>query len=308
MIRYLILALALVGCGVLPHKRVEKQASLLQELADNYSALQPAGWTDTDECDALLFNSLRGTAGVPLAVEQAEDPEHPGRWYRRPISLPECYASGASTSTISRDMLIGLYWYAWNSGNSRIVADLWNYGASRDWFMGDGQLSGAGTVLNSNMIALLGRLCVRLDAGCSGNYESWSKVPLTYELPPTGFQRHLEALQILLLGEMDGQLPGYLVDRLRLHSEEQPNNPLFALGMVLYDKWNPGEIDARLNDWPTDHLPTSANWCSNWRVEAEGPGPLEPSGSRGWNPCPENNSVHSGGEILFLSRVLGGKD
>lgn len=307
MYRFLIFLLV-SGCSILPHKRVEKKASYLEELADTYAGLQATGWTDTDQCDALLFNSLRGAAGVPLPIWEAEDKSTPGRWYRRPTYLPECYASGGANSTISRDMLLGLFWYAWSTGDRGIVGSLWEYGSSRNWFMGDGDSGGLGTVLNSNMISLLARLCTHLGAECSGNPGEWAKVPLTFSGVPEGYVRHLEVLQILLLGELEGQIPGYLADRLALHATEQPENPLFAAAMVLYQVWDPAEVDRRLSSWPGDHLPTSADWCSSWRVESEGPGPIEESGSRGWNPCPEQTQVHSGGEILFLRRVLSGKE
>lgn len=309
--RILILTcLLLVSCGVLPHRREDKQLSRLDEMAAVYRGLQTPGWVNTDECDALLFNSLRAAAGISIPIAQAQDSDIPGRWYRRPVSLPECYSTGGSLSTISRDMLLGLYWYLWTERDATNVANLWNYGASRNWVMGDDGAAGFHTILNPNMIALLGRLCVNLSAPCQGNYVSWSQVPLTFFYGISeGFTRHLTVLQILLLGEMEGQLPGYLVDELRLHAVEQPRNPLYAAAVLLYDRsWSSTEVDRRLESWPVDRLPTSADWCSSWRVEAEGPGPITPDGSRGWNPCPENDQVHSGGEILFIQRILRGRD
>lgn len=291
----------LTGCSVLPHRKEETVIPLVEELAGTYRSLQAPGWTDTAECDALLFNSLRAASGIPVNPGEAQDPAVPGRWYRRPVSLPECYASGESVSTISRDMLLGVYWWAWSTDNTQVVRDLWEYASSRSWFTGDGQNGGATTLLNSNMVSLLARLCVDLDAGCSGNVGQWAKTPLTFTGIPEGYVRHLEVLQILLLGEIDGQIPGYLADRLRLHAEQQPDNPLFSSSMVLYNRWNTGEVDADLSEWPTDRLPNSSDWCSSWRTEAEG-------GSRGWGPCPGDTEVHSGGEIIFLSRILHGKN
>lgn len=296
----------LIGCNLVPHPRKEKTVSYLEQLSDTYRSLQTAEWTDTDACDALMFNSLRATAGISINISEAADSDHPGRWYRRPTSLPECYSTGESRSTISRDMLLGLYWYLWQTQNAQSVADLWAYGSSRSWFMGDGLDGGADTVLNPNMISLLARLCTKLNASCNGT-AAWKDIPLTYTGDAEGYTRHLEVLQILLLGEMDGSIPGYLADRLAKHANEQTQNPLFAAAMVIYNGWNEVEVDNRLQSWPSDRLPNSSDWCSRWRVESEGPGSILPDGSSGWNPCADN-LTHSGGEILFIKRVVSGKN
>lgn len=304
-----LLTLGLTGCALIPHARQEKIIPLVETLADTYASLQPPGWTDTAECDALEFNSLRAASGVAVNPGEAEDPGTPGRWYRRPVGIPECYATGASFSTISRDMLLGVYWWAWSTGNTQVIHDLWEYGATHNWVMGSGRLQGADTLLNPNMIALLGRLCVKTGADCSGNPQQWAEVPLVYTGGSTGFTRHLETLQILLLGEMDGKLPEYLVEVVRGHALQQPDNPLFAVGLVLYDRLDPTEVDRRLQSWPSDRLPTNEDWCSSWRTESEAPGPVEPNGSRGWNACPGGETVvHSGGEVLFLRRLLHGRE
>lgn len=317
MFKQLLLAFVTTACTGGLHQRTQPEAapgdaSLYEALADTYAVLQPsvsdeAGWVDTDRCDAILWASLRASSGVSVNVDVAQDATRRGRWYRRPVSKPECYATGASTSTISRDMLLGVMWWAWTARRADVVRDLWSYGERRGWAMGDGRLFGADTILNSNLIGLLGRLCVALDANCGGASASAAQIPLTWDGSAAGYTRHLETLQILLLGEVDGELPTHAVERLRTHADEQSWNPLFAAALVLYDEWSPIEVDRRLADYPRDRLPTSADWCSAWRTETEGPGPIAIDGQAGWHPCPNNGRTHSGGDVLFIRRVLRGR-
>lgn len=297
----------LAACKRLEHRRdqpAEDAAPTLAERVEIYRALQPTvsdqrGWTDTDRCDALLWASLRAASGVTVDVTAAQDPEDPGRWFRRPVDLPECFATGESKSTISRDMLLGVLWWAWTARRSDVVGDLWDFAREREGVMGDGEFGGLETLLNVNMFGLLGRLCVKTEA-CDATASVSAAIPLTYQSPnPTGFERHLEVLQITLGGELDGAISTQAVERLRRHASEQPLNPLFAAALVLYDGWSPGEVEVRLDPWPPDRLPTTADWCSDWRTEVE-------EGSSGSQPCPNEGRTHSGGELLFLGRLLRG--
>lgn len=305
----LLLALLLAACTGKVHPRtvpedIAEAPHTFDALADTYAAMQGAvsdqrGWVELDRCDALLWASLRAAAGVAVDVDDAQDPDRPGRWLRRPLDRPECYAAGESASTISRDMLLGVFWWAWTARRGDVVEDLWAYGSVRDWFMGDGRLFGTDTWLNGNMVVLLARLCVRLNAVCSDAADGLALIPLRWDEDDVrGYQRHLEVLQILLSGELDSSISDAALQRLRKHDAEQPRNPLFAAARALYDGLPLAEVDARLGAWPSDRLPQSSDWCSSWRTEVE-------DGSSGALPCGDGRT-HSGGEVLFIRRVLWG--
>lgn len=283
----------------------------LAALAETYQSLQPEvedshGWSDTDRCDALLWASLRAAAGVD-GVDVGSAETSGGRWLRRPADLPECFASGQSDSTVSRDMLLGVLWWAWTAGDAGVVSRLWAYGLPRGWSMGSG--SPGAVILSPNMLGLFARACVALHASCPGAALVATITPQVYTDSPQGYDRHLEVLQILLRGEMDGSLPAPLVTRLRKQLDEQPDNPLFLVAVAIWGGGTLDDLPARLLQWPQDRLPTAADWCSDWRVEAE-------SGSSGSLPCQDTAAdgspigvprKHSGGEILFLRRLLRGR-
>lgn len=308
LITALLTALLILSCSRHPHNSGTHSVTL-SELAATYAALQHTvsderGWTNTDGCDALLFNSLRAASGVPVDVGAAEDPNRGGKWYRRPADLPECFASGESRSSISRDMLLGLTWWIWTHDRVEELERLWKFGQARNWVMGDGRLGGVDTVLNVNLLSLLARTCHKLGASCPGAHV-WRHAPLTYHGGAEGYERHLEVLQILLLAELDGSIPSYLLDRLQRHRAEQPTNPLFAAAVSLFAP--PSAVDGPmptlenlLERYPSDRLPTTDDWCSPWPVERD-------AGDSSLEPCPERGRIHSGGEVLFIRRILIGK-
>lgn len=310
----ILLAAALCACA---HQKTHREDTpvppTVDALADVYESLSearwPDGWAETDHCDALLWASLRAASGVPALVEDAE--ASPGEWRRRPTSLPECYASGGSTSTISRDMLVGVMWWAWTARRADIVREMWEYAVEHGGRMGSGRLAGADTLLNPNMWTLLAKLCVRMDADCGGaSVGVLSHATTEYTNPqPSGFERHLELLQILLLGEVDGGLPPGLVSRLARHRSEQPGNPLAVAAAAVYGMATPADVDATLSPavWPSGALPTSADRCATWATEQEFPGPVLPAGAQSLQPCPEDGRTHTGGEILFIRRILRGR-
>jgi len=303
------LALALAACGPRHAPRGPDRPSMppaLSALADRYDALQPSvqdarGWSDTDRCDALLWASLRAASGVPgvdVGAAEASD----GRWLRRPADMPECYAAGESASTVSRDMLLGVLWWAWTARDAGAVSRLWAYGLSHGWSMGSGD-PGA-TTLNPNLIGLLARVCLALGASCPGAGIA-AAIPALYVDPaPRGYVRHLEVLQILLRGEIAGGITAHEAARLKKHLDEQPGNPLFLAAQALWGGEDAGNMAQLLHAWPSDRLPDASDWCSSWRTETE-------DGSSGSLPCGDTGPgggprAHSGGEILFLRRVLVG--
>lgn len=302
----LLASSALVACGrgggaaesrqrhVTP-ARLAALAALAQENQDIVAG--PAGFVDSAHCDSLQHSGLMAAAGAAIDMRAAEI--EPGRWLRRPASLPECWASGESRSTISRDQLLGVLWWAWTVKDAQAVRDLWNYGEPRTWVMGEGRFRGADTVLSYNDIVLLAHLCARMDAGCGANYRKWALFSPILSGTPRGFERHLDILRIMLFWEVDGHPPFRGVERLRQHALEQLWNPLPVAALASQGLADGVQVDSRLEalGYPMDRLPDSRDWCSHWIVETE-------DGSK---PCPDEGHLHSAGELLFMARLFSGR-
>lgn len=301
--KFIPLLLCLLACAPAEQKSPQSPEipAGLAARAAVYSALLPevsgpAGFIDSSHCDSLQHSALIAAAGAQVDVTAAE--LAPGRWLRRPASLPECWAAGESRSTITRDQLLGVFWYAWTTKDARIVHDLWAYGEANKWRMGEGRFAGVDTFLIYNDILILARLCDALKADCGANHRTWNFFSPIWSGAPVGFERQLDVLRIMLLWEIEGRPSFGAVERLLMHAAEAPWNPLFVAALAARGLADPAQVDQRLEaaGYPTERLPTSDDWCSEWLVETEG----------GSKPCPNEGNTHSGGEILFMFRLFGG--
>ena len=276
----LTLLLTLVNCRTYTphHKKVYYTAQ------QRYMALLPTvqdstGFVDTDHCDSLLHTALisviKGTNIDLTAAEIA-----PGKWLRRPADYPECFRSGESRSTISRDMILGVIWSATVNKDLAMLERLWAYGADNAWIMG---MPFYHTILNPNMVSLLARAIEKLGGP---NYIE-NKIPLTFG-DCAGYVCHLTALQIALYGYIEGDLSSGHIDILKELVDKSPNNILMQ---ALYHKYTDGDYSAvghLLSKYPKDRLPTNLDWCDEWPVQR-----TEIS-----TPC-DTPKQHSGGELLF---------
>lgn len=300
----LIITLLFTGCGR-PGDKPETHLSVREQLEQRrseYLTLLPdvqgeAGFVDADHCDSVLFSGLMASSGIDsIDVEAAEDDAKPGRWYRRPVTEPECYSIGASRSTISRDMLLGVMWWAWAEKRLDVLERMWSYGEARDWFMGDDSAGGFHTQLGP-LIPLLAREILALGGE---DHWAWRRIPLASESDEgkTDFEAHLQVLQIMLNAEVSYGVTEKGLARLREQAERQPGNPLFQYAL---HAWTDGQLDVAANlllneqYWPTGRLPTSADRCSNWVLERD-------SGAD-WEPC-DAGRTHSGGDLLFTSWLI----
>lgn len=301
----LIIVILTAACSQAPDDRgptglaVPPLLSTLADLARDSqdSVADDAGFVDTAHCDSLQHSGLIAAAGVPVDMRAAE--LEPGRWLRRPTSHPECWAAGESRSTISRDQLLGVLWWAWTIKDAQAVRDLWNYGEANTWRMGEGRYNGLDTVLSYNDVILLARLCMRLEADCGSNSRKFQFFSPLFMGTPVGFERHLEILRIMLFWEIDGHAPYNGMERLNQHALEQLWNPLPVAALAARGLADPDQVDQRIKalGYPDDRLPASQDWCSHWVVETED----------GSDPCPNEAHTHSAGEILFMWRLFNPK-
>jgi len=224
-----------------------KQATYLSLLP---SAQGPGGFIESQACDSLLFTSLLASVNVPgIQVQAAE--VSPGQWLRRPASMPECFSNGLSRSTISRDQLLGVLWWAWRTNQTQVAKDLWTYGESRDWFMGKDSAAGTHTLFTP-LVPLLARIRYKQ----TGFDHPARFLPLASEFDQNkiGFEAHLQVLQLVLDSKIKGNISASGSYRLEEQAARQPNNPLFQWAVGNYEQ----AADSLLNEswWPSDGLPS----------------------------------------------------
>ena len=91
-------------------------------------------WIFTDECDSLLFSCLDAVArNEEFPIEDAffvEPGENEATWHRRPKTCGSC------SSTISRDMFMGLLVYCLHFARLDLLDAFWNFGWKHWWKMG----------------------------------------------------------------------------------------------------------------------------------------------------------------------------
>lgn len=251
------------------------------------------GFIDYKHCDSLLHTGLLGVhKKIKVNITAAE--LSPGQWLRRPINYDECYKSGESRSTISRDMLLGLIWYSVYNDRLDILENLWDYGVNHFWIMGEDDTGGFHTIMNSKMISLLARSIKYL----GGNYSKfWVNTPIKFSDNCGGYVCHLTALQIGLLAKINGGVSESEFKVLKQLKNRNPNNILYQ---TLYHKYLDGDYTKVYNlidsKYPPNRLPNNLDWGDDWPVQRDDDDP-------GLRPSRETRQ-HSGGELLFVLALI----
>ena len=301
LMRLLILALMLVGCGTPGHNSGWLPSAELEQRHTTYFSLLPtvrdaSGFVDTDRCDSLLFSALTAVgAGDRIELEAAE--VEPGKWLRRPVQYPECFSSGGSQSEISQDMLLGVLWYAWRTEDLGMLERLYAYGEQNNWVMGEGLVSR--TVMRPPLRATLAQMIWRLGGQHRPIISSVGDPWITTGID--GYQAHLQVLHILLRQEAYGRLSLAARRALESHYGREPRNPLFAAAAATIGLIRPGDAERVLLQSPhhfPDRLATSSDRCEEWTTQRDYSGSYE--------PCPEQGRTHSPGDWLFAYRILRG--
>lgn len=281
------------------------------------------GFVYSDHCDSLLFSGLVGC--VPetgVSVTAAQDAS--GQWFRRPLSLPACYDCSqpwsfwsrikeiATTltfdafnqgywktqaqqiferggSSISRDMFVGLLWYAFYNKRLDISEAVISY-ALKNWcIMGSG--TPTRTFMTPGLLSTWAWVSYRL----GGPSRPWLRyIPQSESASVTGFQAHLSVLHILLRNKLTGK-DGYR-DLLNGHYARQPQNPLFAFAAKEYLMAAQLLMNSKL--WPEDRLPNNHDRSSDWLLQRDY--------GADWQPDNDYSMemTFCGGDFLFVAWLL----
>lgn len=296
-IKLLLILLFFIACGtsnpidsnLVDQAKLDKLNTKL-ELYKNLEQYQTDtdGFVQHDECDSLLFSGLIGIATDVNLLSARDDS---GKWHRRSLQHPECYKGIGST--ISRDQLMGVMWWSWRNKRLDVVKDLFSYGESHDWIMGDGDPSR--TYFTPNMQSTLAELMRHLGGKDRPLYRN---IPKIYS-KNIGFLAHLDMLHILLRSELVGNITDSERNIVTYNYQRVPDNALYSF---IYHKFKDGNqtetVDALLNEqiFPNDRLPTSKDRCEPWIYQRD-------LGSS-WEPC-DDNKTHSGGDFIFVATLLG---
>lgn len=205
LIKVILLTALLTGCGLFQKVDSndfvpsERKAELLAAKEGYLKELTQFDWIGRD-CDGLLWNSLACASGHKVDIFKAE--YEPGRWHRRPP--PACFdgKDQGAKSTISQDMLTGLFWCLWELKDARAVERLIAYGKKNAWVMGEPYPEMfARVVLSTNGRNILEDLNDEL----GGKSENLTDVPPIYLPAPKDFEKHLQSLTIALIEDMEGE-------------------------------------------------------------------------------------------------------
>lgn len=275
------------ACGSADHAS-QSTSTPIQELESQvaaYKALSSSGWTD-ESCDGLLFSALTAVGrDEPIDIEAAQGA--PGQWFRNPGH--GCYPVNAA-SDVSRDMILGLMVYSVHFQRLDLLQDLWSYGQTHRWVMGRGDDRAIMTP------ASIGRLA-RAIAYLGGKRHAEAAIQ---DIPSTiaSYQGHLALLGIYLDGHMAGGITSIQLSALRTLTQEMPGN---ALAQALLHRYTDGDqslaTQLLLSIWPTDRLPTSADWCEPWRLQRA-------DDDTSLRPCPASAVTHSGGDFLLVASIV----
>jgi len=264
-----------------------QKALLYRQLAPGYQ--YEAGFV-TDDCDALLFSALGAVGGLQVDLTAARNED--GEWFRTPQK--DCYPN-KSSSSISRDMLLGVMIAAWASRDLDMAERLYKYGADHLWIMGSGFPSR--TFFNPEITATLAQLSYKLggpDRAIRNFPVSWSATGIS------DFEAHLQVLHIILRRAIYDKIEPSAQEVLNAQATRQPENALFQWAALNTPKAVELLKDTRY--WPSDRLPNSGDRCEQWLFQRD-------SGSSDWLPCegetPDTPSkIYTGADFLFVERLI----
>lgn len=261
----------------------QKYLELLPTVQDKY------GFIEHTHCDSLIFTGLLGcTPEVNNIDIWAAYNSKEGMWHRRCIEKP-CYPEH-SGSTISRDQLLGLAWYAWHNRRLDISENIINRAMNHFGVMGKGDLS------RINIMPPLFATFCWISYALGGPARLWAMwIPADFGVLAKGYQAHLQVLHILLRRDIQNFVYPQEKQILKKQAERQPNNPLFRLAVG--DYLHAEAILENEDYWPSNRLPTGADRKEPWLPQRDYGADWLPS-------IKDKDIVHSGGDFLFCLWLL----
>jgi hypothetical protein len=297
-----------------------------------------------DKCDSLLYTSLWSASCLPeLSIQDWEDPDSPGKWHRNPQR--DCFLDGkpnGAASSISRDMMLGLWHKLVKNKDLANVKDLIEYGKKNNWVMGeakDNETLVSRAMLSPQLISLLYDIESKLSGAnltgekdkqvelasahatylVTGSYLTTSALTETQTnllqdflpiqesddaLPiNTGFRAHLDILRIHLSGLVRGGITDGELETIKAQIKRQPRNALFAAVGAKYGVAKATTVHALL----FDESIYPADRLPTTKDRCIGYINARNQESDDWKPCPnEGIKEHDGTDLVFAASIIDG--
>ncbi len=267
----------------------ELYASLYQKSLDRYSFV--------DGCDGLLFTSLLVASGLNHNLSLAESSQQPGRWYRS--ADHNCYPSGKSRSSISRDMLLGLSLALWQTSDGPAVSRVLDFSLKNKGVLGDAidgqELAGAAT-MSPSLLSLYSEMDFRLNGINSQNRGYFPELGKTF----LGFEANLLALRLILKSSLYGGLLKTDFNLIAGLVKAQPRNALFQ---VIFHAMGDGNGDAvadiLLDEtlFPAKTLPDTSLRCEPYLWQRD-------QFSSDWRACPAQSETFPAVDFFWAYALL----
>lgn len=259
------------------------------------SALDNAGFVEG--CDGLLFTSLLVASGFAQNIQKAESATEPGRWYRS--ADHNCFPSGQSASSISRDMLLGLSLALWQTNDGLAVDRLLTFHVKNKGVLGDAidgkELAGAAT-MSPGLLSVISEMDYRINGRTSDNRGYFPELGKTF----AGFEAHLMGLRLIQKTALYGGLIETDFALIASHLKTQPQNALFqALQHGFTDGDGNAAADILLNEqlFPPDALPGSSQRCEMYLWQRD-------QNSADWKPCASENKRFPPVDFFWVYALL----
>lgn len=198
------------------------------------------GWLARGDCDGMIWTgqyAATGAAGVNILAAEYDGS---GRFSRRPF--PACWdetnGDQGSKTTWSRDMFLGgLLPYAYYRGDREALERHAAYGRGHNWQMGE-PLADGRVVYTPSLIGILYKAIEAMGGEPNVN-SAW---PTVYPSGLVDYEAHLQAMAILLHGEIDAvgasltlDISNQMFERIMEHAAREPDEPLYAFLAMKYD-------------------------------------------------------------------------
>lgn len=305
--RILILVFLIIGCESFdkdnePHEPEKIDTLEITQQRKTYCELSKELYEEKgyvhDKCDGLLFTSLHALACPYVSIEAFQ--KSPGLWKRSPTH--DCFSKGESRSGLSRDMILGVLFYAWQYNRLDIIDSLISYGRDNDWYMCGGEYESekwrlGRCKMSKTIIATIYEVGVALGYECDTGCNLARAVPQVWNPYETGFQAHLLNIHILLRGLVQGAINDNQIAQLKYQAERVPQNQLFLVNSAI---WGGGDINRSnilySSYFPKDRLPSSNERCTDYLWQRDF--------GKDWEKCPQDNEVYHGTDFLLVSVLL----
>lgn len=248
------------------------------------------GFILTDHCDATLFSGLLSIAGIDVDLSKARDSK--GFWLRRSVDNP-CYPDH-SNSSISRDMMLGIYWYLYLTKDKKLAEQTLAHSKKHKYVLGKGDP--ARLLMMPSGEATLAEIVYQ-----SGGKNHWLTRNQMQSWPRNleGYGVHLLMMHGLLRGELKGYVDSKMLKAFEHYAKDNPHNPLYQAIYAMYSDGDMNKAVEQLLDspWPSDRLPKRKDVKSSWVTQREYGDDWLPT-----NIDPEKE--HSGGDFLVAAAII----